>query len=111
MKLTLQIQLLPDNQQADQLKSTIARFNQASSWLAEQAFELKIANKISLQQHFITNCATGSVCQLRWRLFAFVTSEGLTAGIKAFCPSFATTPRCPTTAASCHLRALTGFRF
>jgi len=52
MKLTLQIQLLPDNQQADQLKSTIARFNQASSWLAEQAFELKIANKISLQQHF-----------------------------------------------------------
>jgi predicted transposase len=48
----LQIQLLPDNQQADQLKSTIARFNQACSWLAEQAFEMKTANKISLQQHF-----------------------------------------------------------
>jgi len=52
MKLTLQIQLLPDKQQADQLKSTIARFNKACSWLAEQAFEMKIANKITLQQHF-----------------------------------------------------------
>ena len=52
MKLTLQIQLLPDKQQAHLLKSTMARFNRACSWLAEQAFELKIANKISLQQHF-----------------------------------------------------------
>jgi len=52
MKLTLQIQLLPDKQQADKLKSTIERFNSACSWLAEQAFEMKTANKISLQQHF-----------------------------------------------------------
>src|SRR5262247_2192477 len=52
MKLTLQIQLLPDKQQADQLKSTMERFNSACSWLAEQAFELKTANKITLQQHF-----------------------------------------------------------
>jgi len=43
--------------------------------------------------------------------FAFVTSEELIAGIKAFCQSFALTPPCPTTAASCRLRALTGFRF
>jgi len=49
MKLTLQIQLLPDKKQADQLKSTMERFNQACSWLAEQAFEIKTANKISLQ--------------------------------------------------------------
>ena len=52
MKLTLQIQLLPDKKQADQLKSTMERFNQACSWLAEQAFEIKTANKISLQQRF-----------------------------------------------------------
>jgi predicted transposase len=43
MKLTLQIQLLPDKKQADQLKSTMERFNQACSWLAEQAFEIKTA--------------------------------------------------------------------
>jgi len=52
MKLTLQIQLLPDKQQTAQLKSTMERFNAACSWLAEQAFELKTANKITLQQHF-----------------------------------------------------------
>jgi putative transposase len=52
MKLTLQIQLLPDKQQADQLKSTIERFNAACSWLAEQGFEMKTANEITLQQHF-----------------------------------------------------------
>jgi predicted transposase len=43
MKLTLQIQLLPDKTQADQLKSTMERFNQACTWLAEQAIEIKIA--------------------------------------------------------------------
>jgi putative transposase len=52
MKLILQIQLLPDKRQADQLKSTIERFNAACSWLTAQAFEIKIANKITLQQHF-----------------------------------------------------------
>ncbi|HKQ79575.1 MAG TPA: zinc ribbon domain-containing protein [Blastocatellia bacterium] len=52
MKLTLQIQLLPDRKQADQLKSTMERFNRACSWLAERAFEIKTANKISLQQRF-----------------------------------------------------------
>ena len=46
MKLTLQIQLLPDIKQADQLKATMGRFNQACSWLAEQAFELKVANEM-----------------------------------------------------------------
>jgi predicted transposase len=52
MKLTLQIQLLPDNKQADQIKSTMERFNQSCSWLARQAFEMKTANKIALQQSF-----------------------------------------------------------
>jgi putative transposase len=59
MKLTLQIQLLPDKEQADKLQATMERFNEACSWLAEQAFEMKTANKITLQQHFY--------CQLRER--------------------------------------------
>jgi predicted transposase len=52
MKLTLQIQLLPDKESAAKLKSTIERFNEACSWLAKQAFESKTANKITLQQKF-----------------------------------------------------------
>ena len=111
MKLTLQIQLLPDNQQADQLKSTIARFNQASSWLAEQAFELKIANKISLQQRFYYEL------RVRFELSAQIPSlcirhlGGTYKRDKSILPVFRPNAAMPTTAASCRLMALTGFRF
>jgi IS605 OrfB family transposase len=50
MKLTLQIQVLPDKSQADSLRQTIEHFNSACSWLAEKAFHLKTANKVRLQQ-------------------------------------------------------------
>lgn len=50
MKLTLQIQLLPDKEQAQKMLSTMERFNEASTWLAAQAFDLQSANKIKLQQ-------------------------------------------------------------
>ncbi len=52
MKLTLQIQIFPDNEQAEKLRSTMKRFNEACTWLAAQAFELRVANKIRLQQLF-----------------------------------------------------------
>jgi len=52
MKLTLQMQLFPDKEQAGLLQLTMERFNDARSWLAAQAFELGIANKIRLQQLF-----------------------------------------------------------
>ncbi len=52
MKLTLQIQLLPDKEQAGLLQLTMERFNEARSWLAAQAFELGVANKVKLQQLF-----------------------------------------------------------
>lgn len=52
MKLTLQIQLLPDNEQSQRLKETLKAFNSACSWLAQKAFELKCANKIELQKQF-----------------------------------------------------------
>jgi putative transposase len=50
VKLTLQTQLLPDKEQAAQLRQTIERFNQAANWLAEKAFEHKTANKFHLQK-------------------------------------------------------------
>lgn len=52
MKLTLQIQLLPDASQTLALRETLARFNEAASWLAQRAFELRSANKIELQKLF-----------------------------------------------------------
>src|SRR5262245_62409362 len=50
VKLTLQTQLLPDGDQAKKLSATMRAFNSAADWLAGEAFRLKIANKIKLQQ-------------------------------------------------------------
>ena len=50
MKLTLQLQLLPDTAQADALRITIERFNAAATWLADVAFTQQCANKIALQK-------------------------------------------------------------
>jgi putative transposase len=50
MKLTLQTQLLPDPDQAAQLKATVERFNEAATWLAGIAFQRKLANKFALQK-------------------------------------------------------------
>ena len=48
MKLTVQIQLLPTPNQAQALRETIARFNEAANWLAGKAFERKLANAYAL---------------------------------------------------------------
>jgi IS605 OrfB family transposase len=50
MKLTLQLQLFPDTSHAARLKATVERFNETADWLAGEAFEIKVANKIQLQK-------------------------------------------------------------
>src|SRR5882672_11090307 len=50
VKLTLQTQLLPDRDQAQKLSATMRAFNSAADWLAGEAFRLKTANKVELQQ-------------------------------------------------------------
>jgi putative transposase len=50
MKLTVQIQLMPDRDHAERLRETIERFNEAANWLAGIAFDLGTANKVRLQQ-------------------------------------------------------------
>jgi putative transposase len=50
MKLTLQIQLLPERDHADRLRETVEHFNDAANWLAGIAFERKTANKLLLQR-------------------------------------------------------------
>lgn len=50
MKLTLQIQLLPASDHAARMKATVERFNEAADWLAGQAFDRKVSNKIELQR-------------------------------------------------------------
>lgn len=50
MKVTMQLQLLPDTSQADALRTTVERFNEAATWLAGIAFQQQCANKIELQK-------------------------------------------------------------
>ncbi|MCI0389594.1 MAG: transposase [Acidobacteria bacterium] len=50
MKLTLQTQLFPDQEQAKKLVATMEAFNAAANWLAGEAFNLQSANKVKLQQ-------------------------------------------------------------
>src|SRR6266498_674264 len=50
VKLTLQTQLLPDGDQVKKLSATMQAFNTAADWLAGEAFRLKTANKVELQQ-------------------------------------------------------------
>jgi putative transposase len=50
VKLTLQTQLLPNGDQAKKLSDTMRAFNAAADWLAGEAFRLKTANKVELQQ-------------------------------------------------------------
>ncbi len=50
MKLTLQTQLFPNDDQAAKLKAAVERFNEAADWLAGIAFEHRLANKFTLQK-------------------------------------------------------------
>jgi putative transposase len=50
MKLTLQIQLLPERDHAARLRATVERFNEAANWLAGIASRRKTANKVLLQR-------------------------------------------------------------
>lgn len=50
MKLTLQVQLLPDAPTVAKLKAAVERFNAAATWLAGVAFENQTSNKFALQK-------------------------------------------------------------
>jgi putative transposase len=50
MKLTVQIQLLPDAGQSPRLLATVGRFNEAADWIAGELFARQLTNKIEAQR-------------------------------------------------------------
>src|SRR5512135_527777 len=50
MKITLQIQILPDTAQADRLKAIMGQFNAAANWIVGELFAGKVTNKITAQK-------------------------------------------------------------
>ena len=51
VKLTAQIRLLPDQDQAAKLLATLEQFNAGANFVAGAAFERRIVNKLLLQKH------------------------------------------------------------
>ena len=54
MKITLQIQILPDTDQTAKLKAIMERFNAAANWVAGELFACKVTNKIDAQKRLYT---------------------------------------------------------
>lgn len=50
MKRIIQIKLLPTEEQVQALGATMLQFNKACNWVAEKAFERKLANSYTLQK-------------------------------------------------------------
>jgi IS605 OrfB family transposase len=77
VKLALQLRLLPDVERAAKLKATVEAFNAACDWLAGEAFDLKLANKVKLQQIFYRDlrCRFGLSAQMAIRCIAQVVGS------------------------------------
>lgn len=52
MLQALPVKLEATDEEKALLLSTMKKYNEAANWLAEQAFNLKLANKIELQKRF-----------------------------------------------------------
>ena len=50
MKLTVQIQLLPDAEQSWTLREIVERFNEACSWIAAECFARKESNQFNVRK-------------------------------------------------------------
>ena len=92
VKLILQTQLLPDGDQARKLSATMRAFNAAAGWLAGEAFRLKTANKVELQQLYyrLLRDDFGISAQMAIRCIAQVCEP--TAGTNPYAPDSRNTP-------------------
>src|SRR5438309_8033960 len=50
MKLTIQIQLLPDDEQARTLRAIVERFNEACNWIAGECFARQESNQFEVRK-------------------------------------------------------------
>jgi putative transposase len=70
VKLTVQLQLLPDHEQAAALRNTVERFNEAANWVAAECFARREANQFHvrkfayrhLRDHFGLSSQTAQLC-------------------------------------------------
>ncbi len=95
MELTLQLKLLPTDDQATALRATMTRFNEACNWLAKQAFAQQCSNKLTLQRLYYHELRSrfGLPSQMAVRCLARVA--GTYRRDKAICPTLRTDAAMP----------------
>jgi putative transposase len=88
MELTLQLKLLPTDDQAAALRAVMARFNDACNWLAEQAFAKQISNKLTLQRLYYHELRTRFDLPSQMAVRCLARVAGTYRRDKTICPTF-----------------------
>jgi putative transposase len=88
MELTLQLKLLPTHDQAAALRATMARFHEACTWLAQQAFAQQCANKLTLQRLYYHELRTRFALPSQMAVRCLARVAGTYRRDKTICPTF-----------------------
>ena len=88
MELTLQLKLLPTEDQATALRAVMARFNEACNWLAAQAFAKQCTNKLTLQRLYYHELRTRFALPSQMAVRCLARVAGTYRRDKHICPTF-----------------------
>lgn len=88
MELTLQLKLLPTEDQTTAMRATMARFNEACNWLATQAFAKQCSNKLTLQRLYYHELRTRFALPSQMAVRCLARVAGTYRRDKSICPTF-----------------------
>jgi IS605 OrfB family transposase len=88
MELTLQLKLVPTDEQATALRDTMTRFSEACNWLATQAFAQQCANKLTLQRLYYHELRTRFALPSQMAVRCLARVAGTYRRDKTICPTF-----------------------
>ena len=88
MELTLQLKLLPTEDQATALRAVMARFHEACHWLAAQAFAKQCTNKLTLQRLDSHELRARFALPAQMAVRCLVRVAGTYRRDKPICPTF-----------------------
>jgi IS605 OrfB family transposase len=88
MKLTLQLKLLPTAEQADALRDTMRRFNEAATFAAEQGFAAGVFSPPSIQKLAYRTCRERFGLSAQMAVRAIAKAAECFSRDKTICPVF-----------------------
>ena len=95
MELTLQLKLLPTDDQAMALRACMALFNEACNWLATEAFAKQCTNKLTLQRLYYHELRARFALPSQMVVRCLARVAGTYRRDKAICPTFRTDAAMP----------------